>query len=77
MKECFLFENCFLYLGNMSPLIIICSNQCNSYLATALDHYKLKMSSYLSKYQIRETLTKRLRNKLSDQKAGVNHNGLM
>ena len=63
----------------MSPLIIICSNenQHNSYLATALDHYKLKMSCYLSKDQIRETLTKCLRNKLSDQKAGVNLNGLM
>ncbi|XP_065678749.1 E3 ubiquitin-protein ligase rnf213-alpha isoform X5 [Hydra vulgaris] len=62
-----------IQIGSMSPLLVFCSseNHHNSYLVTALDHFKLKMPSYLSRDQICEKLTQCLRNKLLDQKAGI------
>ncbi|XP_065675221.1 E3 ubiquitin-protein ligase rnf213-alpha-like isoform X3 [Hydra vulgaris] len=63
----------------MSPLLVFCSskNHHNSYLVTALDNFKVKMSSFLSRYQICEKLTQCLRKKLSDQKAGIIFNELI
>ncbi|XP_065676801.1 E3 ubiquitin-protein ligase rnf213-alpha-like isoform X2 [Hydra vulgaris] len=62
-----------IQIGSMSPLLVFCSseNHHNSYLVTALDHFKLKMPSYPSRDQICEKLTQCLRNKLLDQKAGI------
>ncbi|XP_065676513.1 E3 ubiquitin-protein ligase rnf213-alpha-like isoform X2 [Hydra vulgaris] len=62
-----------IQIGIMSPLLVFCSseNHHNSYIVTALDHFKQKIPSYLSRDQICEKLTLCLRNKLLDQKAGI------
>nr|XP_047126393.1 E3 ubiquitin-protein ligase RNF213 isoform X3 [Hydra vulgaris] len=62
-----------IQIGSMSPLLVFCSseNHHNSYLVTALDHFKLKIPNYLSRDQICEKLTQCLQNKLLDQKAGI------
>ncbi|XP_065678766.1 E3 ubiquitin-protein ligase rnf213-alpha isoform X3 [Hydra vulgaris] len=72
-ERAYLFLQKTIHIGNMSPLVVLCSseNHHNSYLAIALDHFKVKMSSYLNRDQISEKLTQCLRNKLSDQKAGI------
>ncbi|XP_065678763.1 E3 ubiquitin-protein ligase rnf213-alpha isoform X3 [Hydra vulgaris] len=78
-EKVYLFLQETIHIGNMSPLVVFCSNEShhNSYLVTALDHFKLKMASYLSRDQICTKLAQCLKNKLSDQKAGIIFNNLV
>ncbi|XP_065678772.1 E3 ubiquitin-protein ligase rnf213-alpha isoform X3 [Hydra vulgaris] len=78
-EKVYLFLQKTIQIGNMSPLAILCSseNHHNSYLMTALDNFKVKMSSYSSRDQICEKLTQCLQSKLSDQKAGIIFNEMI
>ncbi|XP_065678667.1 E3 ubiquitin-protein ligase rnf213-alpha isoform X7 [Hydra vulgaris] len=78
-EEVYSFLQKTIKLGEMSPLVVFCSseNNHNSYLVTALDHFNIKMSSFLSRDQICKKLTQCLRNKLSDEKAGINFKELV
>ena len=63
----------------MNSLVIFCSNanHSNSYLATALEHFRLKMPICENKKQIGRKFIQSLNKKLVDEKAGIFVNGLM